>query len=105
MLVADASRRTTSLNAYVTGFGSTRRVVLYDNTVDDLEQPEIESVVAHELGHARHDDVLLGTVLGACGAALRGRPAGAAGRRGPASAVAPASPASPTRGRWLCCSR
>jgi STE24 endopeptidase len=70
VLVADASRRTTSLNAYVTGFGSTRRVVLYDNTVNDLKQAEIESVVAHELGHARHDDVLLGTVLGACGAAL-----------------------------------
>jgi STE24 endopeptidase len=70
VLVADASRRTTSLNAYVTGFGGTRRVVLYDNTVEDLKQPEIESVVAHELGHARHDDVLLGTVLGACGAAL-----------------------------------
>ena len=70
VLVADASRRTTSLNAYVTGFGSTRRVVLYDNTVNDLKQPEIESVVAHELGHARHDDVLLGTVLGASGAAL-----------------------------------
>ncbi len=70
VLVADASRRTTSLNAYVTGFGGTRRVVLYDNTVNDLERPEIESVVAHELGHARHDDVLLGTALGACGAAL-----------------------------------
>ena len=70
VLVADASRRTTSLNAYVTGFGSTRRVVLYDNTVNDLQRAEIESVVAHELGHARHDDVLLGTVLGACGAAL-----------------------------------
>ena len=70
VLVADASRRTTSLNAYVTGFGSTRRVVLYDNTVNDLKQAEIESVVAHELGHARNDDVLLGTILGACGAAL-----------------------------------
>lgn len=70
VLVADASRRTTSLNAYVTGFGSTRRVVLYDNTVNDLQRSEIESVVAHELGHAGHDDVLLGTVLGAFGAAL-----------------------------------
>ena len=50
VLVADASRRTTTLNAYVTGFGSTRRVVLYDNLVNDLEPAEIESVVAHELG-------------------------------------------------------
>lgn len=70
VLVADASRRTTSLNAYVTGFGSTRRVVLYDNTVNDLDRAEIEAVVAHELGHAEHNDVLLGTVLGAFGAAF-----------------------------------
>ncbi len=67
VLVADASRRTTTLNAYVSGFGSTRRVVLYDNLVDDVPQREALSVVAHELGHARHHDVLIGTVLGAAG--------------------------------------
>jgi STE24 endopeptidase len=70
VLVADASRRTTTLNAYVTGFGSTRRVVLYDNLLKDLGRPEVDAVVAHELGHAEHDDVLLGTVLGAFGAAF-----------------------------------
>ncbi|MEP6816787.1 MAG: M48 family metallopeptidase [Marmoricola sp.] len=70
VLVADASRRTTTLNAYVTGFGSTRRVVLYDNLLKDLSQPEVDAVVAHELGHAKDDDVLLGTVLGAFGAAF-----------------------------------
>ena len=43
VLVADASRRTTTLNAYVSGFGSTRRVVLYDNLVDDV--PERETLV------------------------------------------------------------
>ena len=58
VLVADASRRTTTLNAYVSGFGSTRRVVLYDNLVRDLPRDQMLSVVAHELGHARHDDVL-----------------------------------------------
>ncbi len=67
VLVADASRRTTTLNAYVSGFGSTRRVVLYDNLVDDVPQREALVVVAHELGHARNHDVLLGTVLGAVG--------------------------------------
>ncbi|WP_231388991.1 M48 family metallopeptidase [Marmoricola sp. URHB0036] len=67
VLVADASRRTTTLNAYVSGFGSTRRVVLYDNLVDDVPQRETLVVVAHELGHAHHDDVLLGTALGATG--------------------------------------
>ena len=70
VLVADASKRTTTLNAYVSGFGNTRRVVVYDNLLNDLSQAEVESVVAHELGHARHRDVLLGTVLGALGSAF-----------------------------------
>jgi len=70
VLVADASRRTTTLNAYVSGFGSSRRVVVYDNLIDDEDEPEILSVVAHELGHARHDDVLTGSLLGAAGALL-----------------------------------
>jgi len=68
VLVADASRRTTTLNAYVSGFGSSRRVVLYDNLLNDEDDPEILSVVAHELGHAHHDDVLTGSLLGAAGA-------------------------------------
>lgn len=67
VLVADASRRTTTLNAYVSGFGSTRRVVLYDNLVNEVPQRETLVIVAHELGHARHHDVLLGTSLGAVG--------------------------------------
>jgi len=70
VLVADASRRTTTLNAYVSGFGSSRRVVVYDNLVDDVDDREALSVVAHELGHARHDDVLTGSLLGAAGALL-----------------------------------
>lgn len=68
VLVADASRRTTQLNAYVTGFGSTRRVVLYDNLIHELPRGEVLSVVAHELGHAQHDDVLTGTLLGVAAA-------------------------------------
>ncbi len=68
VLVADASRRTTTLNAYVSGFGSTRRVVLYDNLVNDVPEDETLSVVAHELAHAHHDDVLTGSLLGAAGA-------------------------------------
>ena len=68
VLVADASRRTTTLNAYVSGFGDTRRVVLYDNLVDDVPEDETLSVVAHELAHAKHDDVLTGSLLGAAGA-------------------------------------
>jgi len=70
VLVANASRRTTTLNAYVSGFGSTRRVVLYDNVIKDLPRAQILSIVAHELGHARHDDVLTGSVLAALGTML-----------------------------------
>lgn len=86
VLVADQSRRTTTLNAYVSGFGGTRRVVVYDNLVEDLPEDQALSVVAHELAHARHDDVLIGTSLGAAGAlvgvGLLGLLAGAAQRRG-----------------------
>jgi STE24 endopeptidase len=68
VLVADASRRTTTLNAYVSGFGSTRRVVLFDNLVNEVPRDETLSVVSHELGHAKYDDVLTGSLLGATGA-------------------------------------
>lgn len=70
VLVADASRRTTTLNAYVSGFGHTRRVVLYDNLVDGTPRDEVLSVVAHELAHAKHGDVVTGTALGAAGALI-----------------------------------
>ena len=69
VLVSDASRRTTTLNAYVSGFGSTRRIVLYDTTLAQLPDDELESIVAHELGHVSADDVLTGTLSGALGAA------------------------------------
>ncbi len=68
VLVADASRRTTTLNAYVSGFGGTRRVVVYDTLVDSLPRDQAISVVAHELAHARHHDVVTGTLLGGAGA-------------------------------------
>jgi STE24 endopeptidase len=53
----DASRRTTAANAYVAGLGHTKRVVLYDNLVDDFTPAETRLVVAHELGHVHHRDV------------------------------------------------
>ena len=68
VLVADASRRTTSVNAYVSGFGSTRRIVVYDTLLEGFSDAEVESVVAHELGHVATDDVLTGTLQGALGA-------------------------------------
>ena len=69
VLIADASRRTTALNAYVSGFGASRRIVVYDTLLEKAPPDEVESVVAHELGHAVHRDVVTGTVLGALGAA------------------------------------
>ena len=53
----DASRRTTGVNAYVTGVGQTKRVVLYDNLIDRFDRDQINSVVAHELGHVKNRDV------------------------------------------------
>ncbi|MBR5144841.1 MAG: M48 family metallopeptidase [Clostridia bacterium] len=56
--VMDASKRTTKLNAYFTGFGSLKTIVLYDNLVNAMSTEEILAVFAHELGHGLHKDVL-----------------------------------------------
>ena len=57
MYSVDASRRTTAANAYVTGIGGTKRVVLYDTLLNDFTPAETRLVVAHELGHVRYRDV------------------------------------------------
>ncbi|GAB1690360.1 M48 family metallopeptidase [Krasilnikovia sp. M28-CT-15] len=69
VLVADASRRTRAVNAYVSGFGPTRRIVVYDTMLAEADPAEVVSVTAHELGHAKEQDVLTGTLIGALGAA------------------------------------
>jgi STE24 endopeptidase len=69
VLVADASRRTTALNAYVSGLGPTRRIVVYDTLLREAPPEEVRAVVAHELGHAKDSDVVTGTIVGALGAA------------------------------------
>ncbi len=61
VLVADASRRTTAANAYVSGLGPTKRVVFYDTILDGrFAQPELESVAAHELGHVARSHIWKG---------------------------------------------
>jgi STE24 endopeptidase len=84
VLVADASRRTTRVNAYVSGLGRTRRVVIYDTLLaaagpegsggppggSSSGADEVTLVVAHELAHVRHRDVLWGTVGAAALAAV-----------------------------------
>jgi STE24 endopeptidase len=56
----DASRRTTAANAYVNGLGSSKRVVLFDNLIKHFPRGQVRTVVAHELGHQKHDDLLRG---------------------------------------------
>src|SRR5215210_9617 len=69
VLVADASRRTRKHNAYVSGLGNTRRVVLWDTLLERGGAGEIELVVAHELGHRRFRHVALWTAIGMTGTA------------------------------------
>jgi STE24 endopeptidase len=56
----DASRRTTAANAYVTGLGATKRVVLFDTLLEHFSRNQARFVVAHELAHVCHRDVLRG---------------------------------------------
>ena len=69
ILVSDASRRTRKHNAYVSGLGPTRRLVLFDTLLADVPPEELRGVVAHELGHRRHRHMAAGTALGMAGAA------------------------------------
>ena len=70
VLVADASRRTTRANAYVSGLGPTRRVVVWDTLLASASEPELRLVVAHELGHRRDRHVVKGTLVGMAAAAV-----------------------------------
>ena len=67
ILVSDASRRTNSMNAYVSGMGRTRRVVVWDTTIEQAEPDQIAAITAHELGHAARRDVVTGTAVSALG--------------------------------------
>jgi STE24 endopeptidase len=61
----DASRRTTAANAYVTGLGPTKRVVLFDTLLERYDRDEVRVVVAHELAHVHHRDVPRTVLYGA----------------------------------------
>jgi STE24 endopeptidase len=60
VFIVDASRRTTAANAYVTGIGHTKRVVLYDTLLERFDSAQVKLVVAHELGHVKHRDLARG---------------------------------------------
>jgi STE24 endopeptidase len=70
VLVSNASRRTNKLNAYVSGLGRTRRLVLFDTLLGEATRREVQLVVAHELGHRRARHVAKATLLGMLGAAV-----------------------------------
>lgn len=56
--IMDASRRTTKSNAYFSGFGKMKTIVLYDNLVNSATPDEICAVFSHEMGHGLHKDTL-----------------------------------------------
>lgn len=70
--VMDASRRTTKLNAYFTGLGKMKTIVLFDNLVNSMSPDEICAVFAHELGHGIHKDVPKMQLLNLINMALMG---------------------------------
>src|SRR5918999_2847590 len=53
LMVMDGSKRTSHGNAYFTGFGNSKRIVFFDTLLSRLTPPEVEAVLAHELGHFR----------------------------------------------------
>ena len=67
MYEMDASRKVTTLNAYVTGFGPSKRVVVWDNTIKKMTVPEITFVFGHEMGHYVLNHVIQGLIAGAIG--------------------------------------
>lgn len=67
MFLMKASEKTTELNAYVTGFGASKRIVVWDTTIQKTSTPETLFVVGHEMGHYVLDHVIYGLALGAAG--------------------------------------
>jgi STE24 endopeptidase len=61
--VMDGSKRSTHGNAYFTGFGSTKRIVLFDTLMERLTSSEIRAVLAHELGHFKLNHIRKGLIL------------------------------------------
>jgi STE24 endopeptidase len=61
--VMDGSRRSAHANAYFTGFGAAKRVVFYDTLLNQLSAPEVEAVLAHELGHFHHKHIVKRVLL------------------------------------------
>lgn len=61
--VIDGSKRSTKANAYFSGFGSQKRITLYDTLINDLETDEIVAVLAHEVGHYKKKHIIYNLLL------------------------------------------
>ncbi|MGZ0016559.1 M48 family metallopeptidase [Yeosuana sp. AK3] len=62
IFVIDGSKRSTKANAYFSGFGSEKRVTLYDTLIHDLEEDEIVAVLAHEVGHYKKKHIIFNLI-------------------------------------------
>ncbi len=63
IFVIDGSKRSTKANAYFSGFGSEKRITLYDTLINDLNKEEIVAVLAHEVGHYKRKHVIINMLL------------------------------------------
>jgi len=63
IFVMDGSKRSTKANAYFTGFGKKKRIVLFDTLMNDLNTQEIVAVLAHEIGHYKKKHVIYSIIL------------------------------------------
>lgn len=61
--VMDGSRRSTKANAFFTGFGATKRIVLFDTLINNHTKDELVAVLAHEVGHFKHRHIIQHLVL------------------------------------------
>ena len=64
IFVINGSKRSTKANAYFTGLGAKKRIVLYDTLINDLETEELVAVLAHEIGHNKKKHVVQGLLIG-----------------------------------------
>ncbi|MDC0178009.1 M48 family metallopeptidase [Polaribacter sp.] len=62
IFVIDGSKRSTKANAYFSGFGSQKRITLYDTLINDLETDEIVAVLAHEVGHYKKKHIVFNLI-------------------------------------------
>ncbi len=63
IFVINGSKRSTKANAYFTGLGAKKRIVLYDTLINDLETEELVAVLAHEIGHYKKKHVIQGLII------------------------------------------